>query len=116
MPDFPHTLLSIGKICDANCRVLFEKHKVSVLNHFNRPILTGWREPNGSRLWRVSLTENTSPPISQSPTQVASNAYTIPNTKDLIDTITQQQGIQTSQPGYLPLKQVISHLGLASPL
>ena len=84
IPNFPHTLLSVGKIVDENCRVLFDNHKVSVLNNSNRPILTGWREASGSRLWRLPITENPNPQTSPSPTHIATNAYTIPTTKELI--------------------------------
>ena len=84
IPNFPHTLLSVGKIVDENCRVLFDNHKVSVLNKSNRPILTGWREASGSRLWRIPITENPNPQTSPSPTHIATNAYTIPTTKELI--------------------------------
>ncbi len=84
IPNFPHTLISVGKIVDENCSVLFEKHKVSVFNSSNRTILTGWREPSGSKLWRVLITGNHYQPTSTSPTYIAANAYSISNTKNLV--------------------------------
>ena len=47
---FPYIIFVVGKICDANCRLLFDKHKLSVLDHSNRPILTGWYELSSSLL------------------------------------------------------------------
>ena len=84
IPNFPHTLISVGKIVDENCSVLFEKHKVSVFNSSNRTILTGWREPSGSKLWRVPITGSHYQPTSTSPPLITANAYSISNTKNLI--------------------------------
>ena len=55
MPSFKHTLLGIGKICDADCRVEFTKDVVMLYNPQQHPILSGWRETTGSKLWRISL-------------------------------------------------------------
>jgi hypothetical protein len=55
MPSFKHTLLGIGKICDAGCRVEFTKDAVIVYNPQQPPILSGWRKTTGAKLWRISL-------------------------------------------------------------
>ena len=55
MPSFKHTLLGIGKICDADCRVVFTKEAVVVYDPQQQPILSGWRETTGAKLWRISL-------------------------------------------------------------
>ena len=55
MPGFRHNLLGIGNLCDKYCRVLFTKRSVVIYDKTNRPFLTGWREANGAKLWRISL-------------------------------------------------------------
>ena len=44
MPSFKHTLLGIGKICDADCKVVFTKEAVVVYNPQQHPSISGWRE------------------------------------------------------------------------
>ena len=48
----PHSLGSIGVLCDHNCMATFDKHAVTI-HHHNQPILTGLRLPNG--LWTLPL-------------------------------------------------------------
>ena len=48
----PHSLVSIGVLCDHNCTTAFDKHAVTIHRH-NQPILTGPRLPNG--LWSLPL-------------------------------------------------------------
>ena len=48
----PHSLVSIGVLCDHNCTVTFDKHAVTINRH-NQPILTEPRLPNG--LWTLPL-------------------------------------------------------------
>ena len=48
----PHSLVSIGVLCDHNCTATFNKHAVTFHRH-NQPILTGPRLPNG--LWTLPL-------------------------------------------------------------
>ena len=47
IPSFKHTLLGIGKICDANCKVVFTKEAVVDYKAKQQPILSGWRETTG---------------------------------------------------------------------
>ena len=53
LPDLnPHSLVSIGVLCDHDCTATFTKHAVTIHRH-NQPILTGPRLPNG--LWSLLL-------------------------------------------------------------
>ena len=53
LPDLnPHSLVSIGILCDHDCTATFNKHAVTIHRH-NQPILTGPRLPNG--LWSLPL-------------------------------------------------------------
>ena len=47
MPSFKNTLLGIGKICDADCKVVVTKEAVVVYNAQQQPIISGWRETSG---------------------------------------------------------------------
>ena len=51
----PHSLVSIGVLCDHNCTATFDKHAVTIHCH-NQPILTGPRLPNG--LWTLPLPQD----------------------------------------------------------
>ena len=52
-PDLnPHSLVSIGVLCDHDCTATFNKHAVTIHRH-NQPVLTGPRLPNG--LWSLPL-------------------------------------------------------------
>ena len=51
----PHSLVSIGILCDHNCTAAFDKHAVTIHRH-NQPILTGPRLPNG--LWTLPLPQD----------------------------------------------------------
>ena len=55
MPGLRHNLLRIGNLCDKDCRVVFTKRSVVIYEKTNRPLLTGWREAKGAKLWRISL-------------------------------------------------------------
>ena len=53
LPDLnPHSLVSIGVLCDHDCTATFNKHAVTIHRH-NQRILTGPRLPNG--LWSLPL-------------------------------------------------------------
>ena len=51
LPELSHSLISIGKLCDAGCTATFDAKKV-VIHHKNQPVLTGPRNSNG--LWSLS--------------------------------------------------------------
>ena len=52
---FKHTLIGIGSICDADCKVVFTKQYVVVCKPQQQPLITGWREPNCANIWRIAL-------------------------------------------------------------
>ena len=56
MPYFHHTLIGLAPICDDECKVTFTKRNFSIYYQEVSPILTGWRERKGARLWRIALT------------------------------------------------------------
>ena len=55
MKGFCHTLIGVGPICDADCTVTFMLEAVIVQDQQGTPVLTGWREASGSRLWIIDL-------------------------------------------------------------
>ena len=64
MPNFKHTLVDIGPICDAGCKFTFSAQSLTVFSPNGRDILTGWREATGAKLWSFALTphDNQLPP------------------------------------------------------
>ena len=42
-------------MCGANCTVTFLKRAVNIYSPNGTPLITGWREPDGPRLWRMYL-------------------------------------------------------------
>ena len=55
-PSFKHTLIGIGPMCNADCKVVFTKGEVIIYYLTNSPIITGWQETEGARLWYIYLT------------------------------------------------------------
>ena len=55
MPGFHHTLVGVGPLYDADFTVTFTREAVIIRDKQGTPVLTGWRETTGSRLWRISL-------------------------------------------------------------
>ena len=55
MPGFKHTLIDVGLLCDADCKVTFTRVAVIARDSQVSPVLTGWREQSGPRLWRIAL-------------------------------------------------------------
>jgi hypothetical protein len=85
MPSFQHNLLGIGKLCDNNCKVVFDKAAVTVYAQDGTSLLQGWREPDGAKLWRFSLLPNhEAPPTWALATPVALNAHDLPSVAALI--------------------------------
>ena len=94
MPGFKHNLLGIGNLCDKDCRVVFTKRSVVICDKTNRPFLTGWREANRAKLWRISLNPeiNSLPTLPNNPehdpqeeaTLDAFSAYDLPSVEALI--------------------------------
>ena len=51
MPSFPHTLIGLGPFADQGCTIVFTKTAVTVYHPDGHPILSGWRDETGLRLW-----------------------------------------------------------------
>ena len=45
LPTFKHSLISIGQLCDDGCTATFSKHRCTIYNKNNKPVLTGIRNP-----------------------------------------------------------------------
>ena len=50
--------MRIGGFCDAYCKVLFTKTSVTIFEKKGEPIITGWRDKNGTKLWNIHLLPN----------------------------------------------------------
>ena len=55
MPGFHHTLIGVGPLCDADCTFTLTREAVIVRDMRSTPVLTGWHENSGPRLWRIAL-------------------------------------------------------------
>ena len=55
MPGFKHALIGVGPLCDSDCTVKFTRADVIVRDAQGSPVLTGWRDQSGPRLWRIVL-------------------------------------------------------------
>ena len=107
LPDLnPHSLVSIGVLCDHDCTATFNKHAVTIHRH-NQPILTGPRLPNG--LWSLPLhpvhtqhQANTlfTPQTQQKMVQWLHAAAFSPSTSTFIDAI--QRNFFATWPGLTP--------------
>ena len=58
MPSFEHNLVGIGSFCDTYFTVTFDKDAVTIADPAGRLIITGWREPEGTRMWLIALIHN----------------------------------------------------------
>jgi hypothetical protein len=56
MPAFPHTLIGLGPFADLGCKIVFTKSSVTVYHPDGHPLLSGWRDETGPRLWHFPLT------------------------------------------------------------
>ena len=89
MPGFCHTLIWVGPLCDADCTVTFTCAAVIVRYSNGTPVLTGWRENSGPRLWIIALKpgeENLPimPNTANKTTFEAYSAYDLPSIEALI--------------------------------
>ena len=50
--------MGIGEFCDAYYKVTFTKKSVTVFDKKWEPVITGWRDNNGPKLWNISLLPN----------------------------------------------------------
>ncbi len=56
MPAFPHTLIDLGPFADLDCKIVFTKTSVTVYHPDGHPLLSGWRDQTGPRLWHFPHT------------------------------------------------------------
>jgi hypothetical protein len=82
----PNSLISVGKIADANYTTIFHPRREGVTVHkkntfwlqlLRNPVLQGWQDANG--LWRLSHDERKPIRGSRSKQEVAANAYSLPS-------------------------------------
>jgi hypothetical protein len=67
MPSFLHTLIGLGPFADQGCTIVFTTTSVTVYHPHGLPVLAGWREQTGSRLWHFLLTkQGATPPAAAS--------------------------------------------------
>ncbi len=62
MPNFPHTLIGLGPFANQDCTNVFTQTAVTVYHPDGHPILSGWQDETGLRLWHFSLTANAANP------------------------------------------------------
>jgi hypothetical protein len=62
MPSFPHTLIGLGPFASQGCKIVFDKTSVTVFHPDGHPILKGWWDLDGPRLWKFPLTAPPPPP------------------------------------------------------
>eukprot|EP00804_Cyclotella_cryptica_P003921 CCRYP_016106-RA/>CCRYP_016106-RA protein AED:0.11 eAED:0.25 QI:0/0/0/1/0.2/0.16/6/0/1395 len=55
VPGLTHNLISIGTLCDAGCTALFTANALTVTDAAGTTILSGARDTNAPRLWKLSL-------------------------------------------------------------
>ena len=53
MTGFHHNLLGIGEFCDAEFKVLLKKTSLTTFDKKGEPVITGWRDNNGPKLWKI---------------------------------------------------------------
>ena len=107
LPDLnPHSLVSIGVLCNHDCTATFNKHAVTIHRH-NQPIITGPRLPNS--LWSLPLhpdqtqhQANTlfTPQTQQKMVQWLHAAAFSPSSSTFLDAI--QQNFFATWPGLTP--------------
>ena len=106
LPDLnPHSLVSIGVLCDHDCTATFNKHAVTIHCH-NQPILTGPRLPNG--LWSLPLQTNHSH-------HHANTLFTPQTNKNWSNGFMPLLLVPAPAPSSMPSKATSSRLDRASP-
>jgi hypothetical protein len=80
---WPNSLVSVGKLADADYTTIFHPQGEGVAVHekntiqvklLSKPVLQGWWDANG--LWRLSRDDET--PITHTSNEVAANVYSLP--------------------------------------
>ena len=101
----PHSLVSIGILCDHDCTATFTKHAFTIHRH-NQPILTGPCLPNG--LWCL--------PLHHDQTQHHTNTLFTPKTQQqLVQWLLQSPSVPVLALSSTQSNATSSQLGQASP-
>ena len=58
MAGFHHNLMGTSEFCDAYCKFLFTETRVTIFDTKWEPVITVWRDNNGTKLWNISLLPN----------------------------------------------------------
>ena len=64
MPAFKHYLMVLGSICDTECSVHLWKCTVKIYDPKGLPLLQGWQDNKGSKIWRFVLQPQSYTPYS----------------------------------------------------
>jgi hypothetical protein len=67
IPSFPHSLIDVGPFANQGCKIVFNKTSVIVYHPDGHPILSGWRDLDGTQLWQFPLTAPPSLPAHSPP-------------------------------------------------
>jgi hypothetical protein len=62
MPNFPHTLIGLGLFANQDCTIIITQTAVTVYHQDSHPILSGWQDETGPRLWHFPLTTEAANP------------------------------------------------------
>ncbi len=62
MPTFPQTLISLEPFANQDCTIIFTQTSVTVYHPDGHPILSGWQDETGLRLWHFPMTIEDSNP------------------------------------------------------
>ena len=89
MTGFRRTLIWVGPLCDEDYTVTFTRLAVTKRDAPGTPVLTGWHENSGPRIWRIDLQPNEEnltrmPNTAKMTTLEAYSAYDLPSVEALI--------------------------------
>ena len=88
MPGFHHNLLGIGGFFNEYYKVLFTKTSSTIFDKKWEPVITGWRENNGPKLWNISFLPNNNDSPGQNQVEKTMlgvySAYDLPSVTSLV--------------------------------
>ena len=74
MPSFNHSLIGLGIICDTEWSVNFHNHTVTIYDPQGSPLIQGWWDNTGAKLWRFAPRPQNSTPYA---TEEDRQAFTV---------------------------------------
>ena len=129
MPAFNHSIMVLGSICDTECSVNFHNHTVTIYDSQGSPLIQGWRDNTGAKLWRFVLHhQNPTPSDTEEDRQAftavpyssgnssdlqAFSAYDFPSVEAPVRYFHAAAGSQSNQRGWIPSSMSTLPLGLA---